>query len=235
MSTSADSPSFPETRSFRETTRDYHLRELQIAQDPNDPRHVMPAIEPHHRRILDVGGGAGQTLIASRDKLAPAALAANLDIDYEALLLGQELTDAVRFVAGSAEVLPFADGSFDLVLARVALPLTFIPAAVAEIGRVTAPGGDVWLVLHSFGRTVRLLADNLRQRQPKHAFYRSYVLANGLLFHLTGLLLPFPTDGHYESFQTVGAIRRELQRAGFTNLVVVQGRHFVVTATKRAV
>lgn len=216
------------------SSRDYHLRELQIAQSPNDPRHVMPAIEPRHRRILDVGGGAGQTLIASRERLAPDTAAVSLDIDFEALLLGQELTDAVRFVAGSAEALPFADGAFDLVLARVALPLTFIPAAVAEIGRVTAAGGDVWLVLHSLSRTLSLLGDNLRQRQLKHAAYRSYVLANGLLFHLTGRLMPFPTDGHYESFQTGAAMKRELQRAGFTDLVVVQGRHFVVTARKRA-
>lgn len=226
--------SFPATPSFRETTRDYHLRELQIAQSPADPRHVMPVIEPQHRRILDVGGGAGQTLIASRDKVAPGALAASLDIDFEALLLGQELTDAVRFVAGSAEALPFADAAFDLVLARVALPLTYIPAAVAEIGRVTAPGGDVWLVLHSLSRTLRLLAGNLRQGQLKHAVYRSYVLANGLLFHATGRLAPFPTDGHYESFQTSAAVQRELYCAGFTNLVAVQGQHYVVTAKKRA-
>lgn len=215
------------------TSREYHLRELAIAQSPDDPRHVMPTIRPWHRRILDVGGGAGQTLIASRQQMSPGAVAVSLDIDLDALRLGQELTADVRFVAGSAEALPFADASFDLVISRVTLPLTHVPTAVAEIGRVTAAGGEVWLVLHSFRRTLRLLADNLRQRQIKHALYRAYVLANGALLHLTGRLLPFPSDGHYESFQTVAAIRRELERAGFADLVVIQGRHFVVSVRKR--
>ncbi|MCS6844817.1 MAG: methyltransferase domain-containing protein [Caldilineales bacterium] len=215
------------------SSREYHLRELAIAQSPDDPRHVMPTIRPWHRRILDVGGGAGQTLIASRNQIAADALQVSLDLDLEALRLGQELTSAVCFVAGSAEALPFADASFDLVISRVTLPLTYLPAAVAEIGRVTAVGGEVWLVLHSLRRTLRLLAENLRQRQLKHALYRCYVLANGALLHLTGRLLPFPSDGHYESFQTTASIRRELERAGFADLVVIQGRHFVASARKR--
>ncbi len=59
------------------------------------------------------------------------------------------------------------------------LPLTYLPAAVQEIGRVTAPGGDLWLVLHSLDKTVRDLRASLRSGQWKRAVYRSYVLANG--------------------------------------------------------
>lgn len=212
-------------------TRDYHLGELAIAQSPDDPRHAMPTIRPEHHRILDVGCGAGQTLIAS--PLDRDALAVGIDVDFEALALGTELTEAVHFACSVAEALPLADASFDLVFSRVTLPLTYLPAAVAEIGRVLRPGGDVWLLLHSLDRTVRLLADNVAHLQLKRAAYRSYVLANGLLFHLAHRMVPFPTDGHYESFQTKAAIRRELDRAGFEAINFPPGRHFVVTATKR--
>jgi len=213
------------------SSRDYHLRELAIAQSPDDPRHVMPAILLRHRRILDIGCGAGQTFIASN--LASGVQAAGLDVDFEALLLGRELTQRVGFIAGQAEHLPFPDASFDLVLSRVTLPLTYVPAAVREIGRVTAPGGDLWLVLHSLDKTVRDLRESLSSGQWKRATYRSYVLANGALFHATGRLAPSPQGGHYESFQTNAAISRALQRAGFENIVAVSGRHFVVTASKR--
>ena len=212
------------------SSRDYHLRELAIARSPDDPRHVMPVILPRHRHILDIGCGAGQTFIAS--DLAPGVQATGLDVDMEALLLGRELTQRVAFIAGQAEHLPFTDASFDLVLSPVTLPLTYVPAAVREIGRVTAPGGDLWLVLHSLDKTVHDLRASLRSGQWKRAVYRSYVLANGALFHATGRLAPSPQGGHYESFQTNAGVRRELQRAGFENIVAVRGRHFVVTASK---
>jgi ubiquinone/menaquinone biosynthesis C-methylase UbiE len=212
------------------TSSEYHLRELEIAQSPNDPRHVMPMILPRHRRILDIGCGAGQTFIAS--DLVPGVQAAGLDVDFEALLLGRELTQRVGFTAGQAEHLPFPDASFDLVLSRVTLPLTYVPAAVREIGRVTAPGGDLWLVLHSLDKTVHDLCASLRSGQWRRVLYRSYVLANGALFHATGRLAPSPQGGHYESFQTNAAIKRELQRAGFEAIIAVNGQHYVVTASK---
>jgi ubiquinone/menaquinone biosynthesis C-methylase UbiE len=212
------------------TSRDYHLREMEIARSPGDPRHVMPAILPQHRRILDIGCGAGQTFIAS--DLTPGVQATGLDVDFEALLLGRELTGRVGFVAGQAERLPFPDAHFDLVLSRVTLPLTNLPAAVAEIGRVTAPGGDLWLVLHSLDKTLRDLRASLRSGHWKRAAYRAYVLANGALLHTAGRLIPSPLDGHYESFQTNASISRELRRAGFTSIVALKGRHYVVTASK---
>lgn len=213
------------------TSRDYHLRELAIAQSADDPRRVMPTILPRHRRILDIGCGAGQTFIAS--DLAIGVQATGLDVDFEALALGRELTQGVGFVAGQAERLPFPAASFDLVLSRVTLPLTYLPAAVAEIGRVTAPGGDLWLVLHSLDKTLRDLRASLRSGHWKRAAYRSYVLANGVLFHVTGRLLPSPLDGHYESFQTNAAISRALVGAGFGNITAINGRHYVVTASRR--
>ena len=56
----------------------YHLRELAIANDPSDPRRNMPHLEETDRRILDVGCGAGQTLIAS----APVAEVLAVGVDF---------------------------------------------------------------------------------------------------------------------------------------------------------
>ena len=44
---------------------DYHSRELAIALDPTSDAHLMPDIPNDARYVLDVGCGAGQTLIAA--------------------------------------------------------------------------------------------------------------------------------------------------------------------------
>ena len=212
-------------------TRKYHLLELLIARTPDDPRHIMPDIRDGQRRILDVGCGAGQTLIESH--LNPDILAVGVDMDLEALVLGTELTKSVRFVGGAAEDLPFAHDAFDLVIVRVVLPLTFIPAAIMEIGRVLRPGGEAWLVLHSLSATLRHLVNSLLNLRLKQALYRSYVLMNGLLFHVSGRLFPIFPGGHVESFQTDRIIRRELRKARFGNIRIRRGRQYVVTAEKR--
>src|SRR5215211_7883206 len=92
----------------------YHRLELSIATDPADPRRIMPQIDARHRRILDVGCGAGQTLLGCN--LAQDVFAVGLDPDHSALLLGKQFTSAVNFVLGQGESLPFRDESFDLVL-----------------------------------------------------------------------------------------------------------------------
>jgi len=210
------------------SSRAYHQQELHIAQSPADPRHVMPRFLPQHRRILDVGCGAGQTLLAG--DLPAGALAVGLDLDEEALALGREWSRSIHFAAGRAEQLPFAAASFDLVLARVALPWTDIPAAVAEMARVTRPGGDLWLALHSFRKTARDLASNLRGGHWQRAVYRTYVLGNGALFHLSGRLLS--VRGRVESFQTAARMSHELQAAGFEAVHSTDAPHFIVTARR---
>src|SRR5687768_18080772 len=99
---------------------DYHRLELAIATGPNDSRRVMPVIEERHRRILDIGCGAGQTLIGS--ELRDGVLAVGLDLDHAALALGKQFSPSIQFVEGRGEALPFDHEAFDLVICRVALP-----------------------------------------------------------------------------------------------------------------
>lgn len=99
------------------------------------------------RRVLDVGTGDGTYALAaaSRGGLVTA-------IDHEPAMLEAARTRAaslgldIALRQGRAEALPFADASFDVVLAVTVL--CFVPdasAAVHEMARVLVPGGRVVL------------------------------------------------------------------------------------------
>lgn len=208
----------------------YHLTELAIARDPTHPRHVMPTIGPRDRAILDIGCGAGQTLIAMP---AHDRTLVGVDVDGEALALGRSLTADVQFVQAPAESIPLPDAGFDLVISRVALPYTNIPAAVAEMARLLRPGGRCWVVLHPVSLGLTDLWAELSRGRIRGVLYRSYVLANGLLLHLTGRVIRFPLKrSRLESVQTARGIARVFRRHGFTN-VATQRQPFVLTAVRR--
>ena len=209
--------------------RAYHEAELAIARSPNDPRRILPTIPPDARSVLDVGCGAGQSLIALA--LPSSVLAVGLDRDSYALSLGAEWTSDVRFVCGSGVSLPFADESFDFVFSRVALPYMHVPTALREIHRVLAPAGRMWLVLHGPSIVFSQLGQAVRGGHAKSALFQSYAAVNGALYHLTGRLLRWPVDGRYESFQTRRIIPR-LRQVGFGDVQVESAPHFIVRARK---
>jgi SAM-dependent methyltransferase len=210
---------------------DYHRAELEIARNPGDPRWNQPSIPADCHDILDIGCGAGQTLIAAErpagDRLC------GVDLDGAALRLGRELSDRVELLQAAGERLPFADGSFDMVCSRVALPYMDVPVALAEIGRILRPGGTAWFALHSLRRTRRQLWRALRSLDVGGALSGLYVLGNGAWVGLGGRSLrsPLPPHGH-ESFQTSRGITRLLRRAGFVDVALDRGRFFNVTARR---
>ena len=210
--------------------RSYHLMELSIAQDPADPRRSLPAIGPHHRRVLDVGCGAGQTLISSR--LPPGSLGVGIDIDHEPLVLGRELAPTLQFLRARGEALPFTPSSFDLVICRVALPYMHIRRALAEMARVLVHGGDIWLVLHPWRMTMAELRGAVQGLRLRSALHRGYVTVSSLLFHAAGVQMAWPPNGSYESFQTVRGMRRALRSAGFDRIEFTRAAGFIATARR---
>jgi SAM-dependent methyltransferase len=209
----------------------YHLEELAIARRPGDPRRGLPDVEPGQRCVLDVGCGAGQTLIASG--CADGRLACGVDLDLAALRLGRQLSDAVHFVGARGEALPFRAGRFDLVICRVSLPYMDVPAALAEFARVSRPGAALWLALHPPGMALRELLGHLRHLRLKAAAGRLLVIANTVGIHLGGG--PFRSASGRrpaESCQTSRGITRDLRRAGYGRIELRRDRFFVATARK---
>jgi SAM-dependent methyltransferase len=88
------------------------------------------------RRVLDVGTGTGA---AARHLAArwPDAEVTGVDLSPEMLAEAERLGGGVRYVAGDASRLPFADATFDLVVLVNMIPF------FDELQRVTAAGGSV--------------------------------------------------------------------------------------------
>lgn len=207
----------------------YHLNELRIAQDASAPGHLLPHIPATCKAVLDIGCGAGQTLIASA--LPPGVTAWGVDPDARALALGRGLTDRVNFASASGEYLPFADGTFDMVFSRVALPYMNIPAALAEISRVLRPGGHLWLSLHPPAFAFRTMSQAIRAGSLRGTVFPVYTLVNAVSLRVANrqLLWPFGRR-RYESVQTASGMKHALERARFKDVRIQRGRFFVATA-----
>lgn len=212
-------------------TLEYHRLEFSIATNPDDPRRILPDVSACHRRILDVGCGAGQTLVASN--LSETVFAAGVDLDHSALVYGRQQAPNINFVRAEGEALPFTNNSFDLVICRVALPYMDVGRAVCEMFRVLDEQGELWLVLHPFSMTATELLHSLRQLNSKATIYRLWVLGNGLSLHFFGKQWRWPLNPkRYESWQTATRIKRILVTTGFGDVSVNRGDHFVITARK---
>jgi arsenite methyltransferase len=98
-------------------------------------------------RVLDLGSGAGTDSLIAAQMVAPTGRVTG--IDMTPAMLGKARVAAtemgatnVEFVESEAEQLPFADGSFDVVVSNGVIDL--IPdkdAVFAELFRVLVPGG----------------------------------------------------------------------------------------------
>ena len=102
------------------------------------------------QRALDVGCGAGHWGQALLPLLAPNAVMHGVDPDEQWLEQARQRASAQRhggrcsYLSGRVESLPFDDDAFDLVTCQTLLiHLADVPGALAEMVRVTKPGGLV--------------------------------------------------------------------------------------------
>ena len=209
----------------------YHIDELRIATNAEHPRRILPPVMKDDRRVLDVGCGAGQTLIAT--SFEPGTTVIGLDLDQSALCLGRQLDQTIGFVCGRAQSLPFQGERFDFVFSRVALPYMPLHDTLSEIRRVLKAGGRLWLVLHPYSMVVKETLQALAGLNVKRAAVCLYVIVNGMVLNAFGkeFHLPFRKD-YYESFQTIRGIRKLLLKAGFDEIRAERNGFFVATARK---
>lgn len=99
-------------------------------------------------RVLDLAGGTGDIALRIRSRYADAAITV-CDINEAMLTQGRDRLfdkgiDGMRWACGNAEILPFADGAFDVCTMAFGIRnVTDIPAALRAIRRVLGPGGKV--------------------------------------------------------------------------------------------
>lgn len=146
-------------------------------QVPADLQAILERIELRDdARVLDVAAGSG---LLSRAIATRAREVVAIDITAEMLARGREAAERagvsnITFVEGAAEALPFADGSFDLVMTRFSLHHISEPQRVVdEMARVARGRGRVLVIDMLVADDPQLAARANaieRLRDPSHAW-----------------------------------------------------------------
>jgi ubiquinone/menaquinone biosynthesis C-methylase UbiE len=100
--------------------------------------------------VLDIGCGTGTLAIAAKHRVGPAARVTGVDASPEMIARARKKARGVgadvTFATGDVENLPYAAGSFDVVLSTVMLHHLSGEArqkCIGEVRRVLKPGGRV--------------------------------------------------------------------------------------------
>jgi SAM-dependent methyltransferase len=118
------------------------------------------------RRALDIGSGAGHWCVAfSQVGEQVDGIDSSPEFVELATRLARELQldDRVRFQVGTAERLPFEDGTFDAVWSHGVLMFAETELAMREAARVLAEGGLFYCGYSSFGFRLNVLYRSLVQ------------------------------------------------------------------------
>jgi SAM-dependent methyltransferase len=101
-------------------------------------------------RVLDVGCGTGATTRAAA-RLASAGSVVGVDLSSAMLAVAERSAEAfgnVRFLQADAQIHPFDEGSFDVVISRTGAMFFGDPAdAFANLGRALRPDGRLVLLV----------------------------------------------------------------------------------------
>ncbi len=110
--------------------------------DPEYVEQILPMAREElagFDRVLDVGCGDGQI---SRLVAADGASVVGIDPTWNQIRVAHERGGGAAFVRSGAAELPFADASFDAVVACLVFEhIDDVDQAIAEVARVVRPGG----------------------------------------------------------------------------------------------
>jgi demethylmenaquinone methyltransferase/2-methoxy-6-polyprenyl-1,4-benzoquinol methylase len=103
----------------------------------------LARVEPGNR-ALDVATGTGDLALELERRVGPTGEVVGLDFSEGMLELAREKAAGVRFEAGNALELPYADAEFDAATVGFgARNFSDLPRGLSEMARVVRPGGRV--------------------------------------------------------------------------------------------
>jgi len=166
------------------------------------------------KRILEIGCGSGINLLS----LQPFASVVGADIEPIYLQFAQVFAElegqsAPKVVCSPAEILPFGDGSFDVVLFPGSLQYMQIQLALSEVSRVLAKGGRAIVVMGHFEGYLRALRKRLGSSalKPTLLLREARAVAGMLLYPWMGRAILAPNA---EVYPTKERLLRWLSDAG---------------------
>lgn len=130
------------SRDLWERHAEWWIDGFTAGADPEYEEQILPIAAAElgdARSILDIGCGDGQI---SRMMAAVGATVVGIDPTWNQITVAHERGGGASYLRATADELPFADASFDATVACLVFEhIDALDGAIAEIARVTKPGG----------------------------------------------------------------------------------------------
>ena len=174
----------------------------------------LPLVPPQGRRTLDLGCGEGRV---SRDLKAMGHRVVGVDVSATMLMAAREANPSIDTCLADAARLPFADGSFDCVVAFMSLQdVDQMPTAVEEAARVLETGGRLCLaIVHPLNSAGRFGGDEpdspftIEGSYLQSSFYEDNVARGGL--EMTFVSAHRPVSAYAEALADSGLLIERLR------------------------
>lgn len=195
---------------------DYVIAEWKKFQaEPQRQEALLKATEKINvRNVLDIGCGAGQEMLPF---VARGARAVGVDVVPEVGQIGREMFAAegfgekVQFICASGNELPFADGTFDVLICRIALMYMDIKFVLREMERVLRTGGVFFLKYHAPPYYWWKLGEGLESRNILSSVHAMRCLMTGHFYQIIGRQPFNKLTAAGETFVTKKILQREFK------------------------